>query len=168
MQTGTINLFYQKFHSLDDDELKMIARSNLKYILEARFAAVMILKERNVSSQYITDIEMEASKFEEDARHKFRIQKIEEKKILTFLQGLTKKRKFEFTLNNGNELQITKISDKYFQIRIEHFRSIFAPVVILKVGENNIKYWPFFYYLPFLLTLIVSFLMIGYSYSQDG
>lgn len=56
---STNNFFYKKYQTLSNNELEKIAQSNIKYVLEARLAAISILKERNYDSTFIEKIENE-------------------------------------------------------------------------------------------------------------
>jgi len=47
------NYFTEKYQTLSNNELEKIAQSNIKYVLEARLAAISILKERNYDSTFI-------------------------------------------------------------------------------------------------------------------
>ena len=168
MNTEKTDIIYQNFQFFDDDKLNEIAKNNIKYTLESRLSAVKILKERNVNSKYISEVEQEFSDVQKINENKARSQKIEDKKILNFLKITNGNRMYEFKLERGNYLQITKITNKYFQIRIEGFRTIFSPVVIAKIDQNNIIYFPFFYCLPLFFTVIVTILLVVYSYYDDG
>lgn len=169
MQSKTYNIFYHKFKSLNDDELIIVAKSNIKYTLDARNAAITILKERNVKSQHIQDVENELSNFRDYQLNLINSKKIEDKKIVQFLVTNLPKGTIEMPLNNENGLQVKKISDRYYQIRIEHYGSVNTPVVILKVDDHkNITYFPFFYSFPFHLFLILSIISIGYFYYVDN
>ena len=169
MQRETQNIFYQKFQSLNNDELIIIAKNNIKYILEARFAAITILKERNVKSQHIQDVENDFFNLQKQNINLHIAKNIEDEKILNYLKTNLNKSLIELPLDNYRCLQIRKISNVYFQIRIEHSRSIFSPVVILKIeNTKKIKYYPFFYTLPFLLFIVMLIFALGYFYYSEN
>jgi hypothetical protein len=158
--------FQQKFESKSNTELEEIAHNNVKYVLEARIAAITIMKTRNFFSVDIENVEKEL----ENHKNLIKIEKIykqnENENVLEVLNSITKTSK-KYKLKNGNELQIRRFSKYKFQIKIEYFRSYLAPVVICSINNSQeIKFYPFINLETFITISIFIFAFLGYYYYQ--
>jgi hypothetical protein len=158
--------FHQKFESKSNTELEEIAHNNVKYVLEARIAAITIMKTRNFFSVDIENVEKEL----ENHKNLIKIEKIykqnENENVLEVLNSITKTSK-KYKLKNGNELQIRRFSKYKFQIKIEYFRSYLAPVVICSINNSQeIKFYPFINLETFITISIFIFAFLGYYYYQ--
>lgn len=158
--------FQQKFESKSNTELEEIAHNNVKYVLEARIAAITIMKTRNFFSVDIENVEKEL----ENHKNLIKIEKIykqnENENVLEVLNSITKTSK-KYKLKNGNELQIRRFSKYKFQIKIEYFRSYLAPVVICSINNSQeIKFYPFINLETFIAISIFIFAFLGYYYYQ--
>lgn len=161
-----IYFFQQKFESKSNIELEEIAHNNVKYVLEARIAAITIMKTRNFFSVEIENVEKEL----ENHKNLIKIEKIykqnENENVLEVLNSITKTSK-KYKLKNGNELQIRRFSKYKFQIKIEYFRSYLAPVVICSINNSQeIKFYPFINLETFITISIFIFAFLGYYYYQ--
>lgn len=141
------NRFIEKFESKSDKELEHIAFNSKIFVFDARYAAILILKKRGNNSQAIKKIEKEyENRIQEETRKKEN--NIETKKqIIKHLKNIPIKEKKITPLKNGNKLEIKRLSNNNFEVRIEdNFRSALAPVIICKIITNsNYILFPFFY-----------------------
>lgn len=158
--------FQQKFESKSNTELEEIAHNNVKYVLEARIAAITIMKTRKFFSVDIENVEKDL----ENHKNLIKIEKIykqnENENVLEVLNSITKTSK-KYKLKNGNELQIRRFSKYKFQIKIEYFRSYLAPVVICSINNSQeIKFYPFINLETFITISIFIFAFLGYYYYQ--
>jgi len=158
------DFFQQNFESKSNVELEEIAKNNKKYVLDARIAAISIMKNRNLDSFNIDVIEKELQNEKNQIQQKSINKQIENEKIVRVLNTISKNAK-KYQLKNGNELQIKRFTKNKFQIRIEHSRSFMSPVVICSINElREIKYYPFIYIKSIVVTLILFFAVLVYSY----
>ncbi len=90
-----VDFFKEKFASKTNEALEAIAKNNVKYVLEARFAAVSIMRNREFSSPIIEAVEKENQFIKE-------LEDDENQKIIQKLAAIKKIAKYP--LYNGNEL----------------------------------------------------------------
>ena len=160
------DFFQQNFESKSNVELEEIAKNNKKYVLDARIAAISIMKNRNLDSFNIDVIEKELQNEKNQIQQKSINKQIENEKIVRVLNTISKNAK-KYQLKNGNELQIKRFTKNKFQIRIEHSRSFMSPVVICSINKlREIKYYPFIYIKSIVVTLILFFAVLVYSYYE--
>lgn len=154
--------FKVKYLSKSDSELNKIAASKDGYVLEARFAAIQILSERGISSEYEKSIFTEIEKLNQNTQETEVNKEKLTKKIAKNLNTLPVGKKRVWHLQNGNELQIRRLNDSRYQIRIEdHYRSIMAPVMICICKEDSdLKTYPFFHLMPILIGLFTAALFV--------
>ena len=161
-----IDFFEQKFESKSNAELEEIVRNNIKYVLVARIAAITIMKNRNLDSIYISVVEKELHNEEDKIQQKSINKELENENIIQVLNNISRKTK-RYELKNGNELQIKRLTKNKFQIRIDHSKSYMSPVVICSINEvKEIKYYPFIYIKSIVISLIISFTILGYFYYE--
>lgn len=147
------NHFQKKFDSKSNLELEQIALNDKMYVFEARCAAIQILKNRNVDSESIELVENEIKVKTQDLIKKNQKELIDTSKIIFVLRKIPVGKTLIMKLENRNELQIKRINDIKFQVRIEDFyRSFFAPVLICKIiDDSNFKCYPF----PYLKSILI-------------
>ena len=164
-----IDFFKLKFESKSNEELEEIAKNNLKYVFEARTAAMNILKARNVSSQLIIDIEKELISLQNHKNFILKDEFLINEKILTELEKISINKNKKYKLDNGNVLQIRRFNKQLFQISIEHSRSYISPVVICIIDkERQCKYFPFLNMGSILICIVIGLSIIGFSYFQNN
>lgn len=164
---STNNFFYKKYQTLSNNELEKIAQSNIKYVLEARLAAISILKERNYDSTFIEKIENELDIIENNKLQQLNEKNKQNEAIISTLESIQHRKTARYKLNNGNELQVKRLKTNKYQIRIEHYMDIVSPVVICTIDENKqINYSPFFHTNSILLSLLISFILLGYIWYE--
>ena len=159
------DFFRQKFESKSNIELEEIVKNNIKFILEARIAAITILKERNYESAYLKmledDLQTEKSRIQLESKN---LQN-ENKNIIRILETISIKDSKKYKLNNWQELCIKRLNKKKYEIRIDHSKSFFSPIIICDIKNGNqIKYFPFFNINSTSILFITSILVLGYSY----
>ena len=141
------NRFLEKLESKSDKELEHIANNSKTFEFDARYAAILILKKRGFNSLTIENIEKEYdNRIQEETSKKEN--NIETKKqIINHLKNIPIKGNQKSLLKNGNILQIKRLSEQNFEVRIEdNFRSVLAPVIICKIiTSSNYLLYPFFY-----------------------
>lgn len=141
------NRFLEKLESKSDKELEHIANNSKTFVFDARYAAILILKKRGFNSLTIENIEKEYdNRIQEETSKKEN--NIETKKqIINHLKNIPIKGNQKSLLKNGNILQIKRLSEQNFEVRIEdNFRSVLAPVIICKIiTSSNYLLYPFFY-----------------------
>jgi hypothetical protein len=141
------NRFLEKFESKSDKELEHIANNSKTFVFDARYAAILILKKRGFNSLTIEKIEKEYdNRIKEETSKKEN--NIETKKqIINHLKNIPIKGNQKSLLKNGNTLQIKRLNEQNFEVRIEdNFRSALAPVIICKIiSSSNYLFYPFFY-----------------------
>ena len=140
------NRFLNKFQSKNNSELERIAENSKDYVLEARQAAAQLLKQRDSQSTSIGTVEKEV----ENRQKSRELTKAEiesrTKSIIWKLKSISHGQTRKYRLRNGNELQIKRLNELRFQIRIEAYRSMLAPVMILDItGDKTFRTFPFFY-----------------------
>ncbi|PJR04940.1 hypothetical protein CDL10_10590 [Avrilella dinanensis] len=166
---STNNFFYKKYQTLSNNELEKIAQNNIKYVSEARLAAISILKERNYDSHINKKIENELDIIENNKLQQLKEKNKQNETIISTLESIQHRKTARYKLSNGNELQVKRLKTNKYQIRIEHYMSIISPVVICKINENNqINYFPFFHTNSILFSLIISFILLGYIWYELG
>lgn len=78
----------------------------------------------------------------------------------------------KYRLENGNELQVKRINEDTFQVRIEdNYRSSLAPVIICKIKDASTYFcYPFFYLKSILIygVGITVFTVILFSLGYIG
>ncbi|WP_258099833.1 hypothetical protein [Marinoscillum pacificum] len=78
--------------------------------------------------------------------------KTQSQKIIKSLSKIKKGSTQKYPLSNGNRLEIYRINEFYFQVRIEALRSKLAPVLICKIiDRTKFKTFPFIYLKGFLV-----------------
>ena len=146
------NRFLEKFQSKTNVELERIAQDPGAYVFVARHAASIILKNRNSDSPVISAVEKEAHDQKEYQRSKSIELAIETQDIIKRLKGIPKKTTKKYRLTNGNELQVRRMNEFNFEVRIETSRSFLAPVMICKVfDDSTFTTFPFIYMKSFLI-----------------
>ncbi|MBL4739306.1 MAG: hypothetical protein JKY39_05395 [Pelagibacteraceae bacterium] len=68
-------------------------------------------------------------------------------KLIKTLQKTGISNTIKFSLKNGNKLQIKRLNNRLYRVRIEdNFRSDLTPVMLIHIDKNRgIKTFPFFY-----------------------
>ena len=148
----SVNLFLEKYHSKPNSQLEQITRDSKTYVLDARKAASIILKNRNSNSQAINAVENEIQEHNEQLKNIALRETYESNVIIKKLREIPKNITKRYELKNGNELEIRRINEFIFEVRIEAFRSSLAPVMICKIiDESTFKTFPFIYIKGFLI-----------------
>ncbi|MEM9856140.1 MAG: hypothetical protein AAF843_02215 [Bacteroidota bacterium] len=140
------NRFLNKFQSKNSNELERIAKNSNDYVIEARQAAAQLLKQRDSESKTIDTVEQEV----ENQRKSRELTKAQiesrTENIIKRLKSISLKETRKYSLRNGNELQIKRLKESRFQVRIEAYRSMLTPVMILDItSDKTFKTFPFFY-----------------------
>lgn len=158
------NRFIKKFESRSDAELESIALGSKTYTLEARIAAMELLKGRNVSSECIDILEEEVKKKALRNRKNATID-FNSRELIRKLRILPMRKTANYGLKNGNILKVKKLRDDLFQVRIEdHYRSFLGPVLICRIlNDTEFRTYPFLYLKSLLVfgfggSLVILFL----------
>lgn len=164
----TDNHFIEKFKSKSDTELEMIAVNSKSFVFDARYAAITLLKDRNYDSDIINQVEKEYKNLVKAQESKTKDLKSQDQRLIRGIRQIPIKKTGKYGLKNGNELQVKRLNEDYFQVRIEdHFISEFAPVIICKINDDSTYFcYPFLYLKSTLkfgfggtaLIIILSFL----------
>ena len=151
------NIFLDKFQSKTDKELQRIVEDLEKiYEFEVRQAAAEILKNRNIHSDEIKAIEKEELRYIKAIQNEEEKQKNSTQILIQNLLNIPIKTTIKSPLKDNKELEVWRISEKLFQTKIEHSRSMIAPVVICKIINNNSYLaFPFFNIKGFLTASIL-------------
>tara|TARA_Y100000114_G_scaffold154224_1_gene175806 strand:- start:600 stop:1226 length:627 start_codon:yes stop_codon:yes gene_type:complete len=170
----TDNHFIEKFKSKSDTELERIALNSESFVFTARYAAITLLKERNCDSDIIKQVEKEYQNIVKAERKNLEDLKEQDQRLIRRIRQIPIKGMGKYGLKNGNELQVKRLNQNYFQVRIEdHFRSELAPVMICRVKDDSTySCYPFLYLKSILifgfgvtaLTMILAFL--GYMENE--
>ena len=164
----TVDYFLQKFKSKSDLELYEITHNNIKYIIEARIAALKILKNRKLNCQQSQNIIDKLQELEKILNFQIQTNQNISDETNKKLRKIEINKSLKIKLENKNELQIERLSNKIFQIRIEHYKSALAPVVICFLNDNGEKdFFPFFYLKSILFSVILAFILVLYSYFTE-
>ena len=161
----SVDFFIKKFKDKNYRELNEIVNNCNKYVIEARIAALRLMKNSSYESINSINIEDEFHLLENDLNiqlnNKLRI----EREIAQKLWNIKVNKTLKIKLPTKNELQIKRLSKNFFQIRIEHYKSWFSPVAICFLNEKGEKdYLPFFYLNSILFSVIISLSIILYFY----
>lgn len=164
----TENPFIEKFKSNSDKELERIAMNSESFVFDARYTAITLLKDRKNDSQIIDQVEKEYENRVKAERKKTENLKEQDQRLIRRIRQISIKGTGKYGLKNGNELQVKRLNEDYFQVRIEdNFRSELAPVMICKIKDGSTYFcYPFLYLKSILifgfggtaLTIILSFL----------
>ncbi|MCR9154807.1 MAG: hypothetical protein NXI09_11905 [Bacteroidetes bacterium] len=164
----TDNHFIEKFKSKSDTELEMIAVNSKSFVFDARYAAITLLKDRNYDSDIINQVEKEYKNLVKAQESKTKDLKSQDQRLIRGIRQIPIKKTGKYGLKSGNELQVKRLNEDYFQVRIEdHFISEFAPVIICKINDDSTYFcYPFLYLKSTLkfgfggtaLIIILSFL----------
>lgn len=133
------------------------------YVIEAKFAAIQVLKTRGINLEIENEIQIEFARLNNQTRTIEADEQILEAKIIKNLKLIPIGKKKRWLLQNGNELRIKRLNEYRYQIRIEgYFRSSMAPVIICEYKNNHIlKTYPFFYFEPILIALLIATLLVA-------
>ena len=164
----TENPFIEKFKSKSDKELERIAMNSQSFVFDARYTAITLLKDRKNDSQIIDQVEKEYENRVKAERKKTENLKEQDQRLIRRIRQISIKGTGKYGLKKGNERQVTRLNEDYFQVRIEdNFRSELAPVMICKIKDGSTYFcYPFLYLKSILifgfggtaLTIILSFL----------
>jgi len=171
------NRFLSKFQTKTNSELERIAQNSNDYVIEARQAAAQLLKQREFESAVINEVEQEVEN-QRKSRELTEAQiEVRTENIISRLKKISLKETKKYQLENGNELQIKRINEVRFQVRIEAYRSILAPVMILDIITNKtFRTFPFFYIkslliygigLPILCTMLTKLNFLDWTLWQS-
>lgn len=159
------NQFLEKFQTKTDSELERIAQDSKAYVFDARQAASIILKNRKSDSPVIADFDREVEVLSENKK-KGKLDSAQiTNNIIQNLKQIPIKLTAKYRLKNGNELQVRRINESKFEVRIESPKSALVPVTICKIIDHStFKTYPFIYLKGFLIlgvggsivTLILS------------
>lgn len=166
----TDNRFLEKFKSKSDTELEMIAMNSTLFVFDARYAAITLLKERKFDSTIINQVEKEYESLVKAERKNTEDLKIQDERLIRRIRQIPVKGTGKYGLKNGNELQVKRFKEDYYQVRIEdHFRSELAPVIICKIKDDSTYFcYPFLYLKSILIfgfggtALIAIMAFLGY------
>lgn len=166
----TKNPFIEKFKSKSDTELEKVAMDSKSFVFDARYAAITLLKDRNYDSVIINQIEKEYENLVKANQTKTEDLKEQDQRLISRIRQIPIKEKGKYGLKNGNELQVKRLNEDYFQVRIEdHFRSELAPVIICKIKDDSTYFcYPFLYLKSTLIfgfggtALVVILSFLGY------
>lgn len=163
-----VDSFKEKFQSKTNNELEEIVKNNVKYVIESRIAALSLMKDRGYQSKLIKNVDLELEALEKIKKLEIENKKLKDEKITKELKNVKINTTKKIQLENGNQLEIERLSDKIFQIRIEHYKSSLSPVVICVINQKGYnKYYPFFYLDTVLSTSIMSLCLFIYLYVQN-
>lgn len=75
------------------------------------------------------------------------------KNLIEQIRKVSTKETEEFKLKNGNRLQVKRLNDDSFRVRIEdNYKSSLSPVMICKIKDDSTYYsYPFLYMKPILI-----------------
>ncbi|GMQ26572.1 hypothetical protein Aoki45_32550 [Algoriphagus sp. oki45] len=163
----TDNHFIEKFKSKSDRELERVAMDSKSFVFDARYAAITLLKDRNYDSDIINQVEKEYENLVKAQQKTTEDLKEQDQRLIRRIRQIPIKKTGKYGLKNGNELQVRRLNQDYFQIRIEAFRSELAPVMICRVKDDSTySCYPFLYLKSILifgfggtaLTVILAYL----------
>lgn len=163
----TENPFIAKFKSKSDTELERVAMDSKSFVFDARYAAITLLKDRNYNSNIIDQVEKEYENLVKVQQKKTEELKVTDQRLIRRIRQIPIKGTGKYGLKNGNELQVKRLNQDFFQVRIEASRSELAPVMICKVKDvSTYSCYPFLYLKSILiyglggtaLTMILAFL----------
>lgn len=166
----TDNQFIKKFKSKSDVELERIAMNSKSFVLDARYAAITLLKKRNYDSTKIIQVEKEYESLIKTERKNTEDIKVQEERLIKRILQIPIKETVKYGLENGNELQVKRFNKGAFQVRIEdNYRSGLAPVMICKIKDDSTYLtFPFLYLKAILIygiggtALIIILAVLGY------
>jgi hypothetical protein len=167
----TENRFIEKFKFKSDSELEGIAMDTKSFVFDARFAAITILKNRNYNSTIIEQVEKESKELEKTKRLKVEDLKEQDQILIRRIRQIPIKGTVKYGLENGNELQVKRLNEDIFQVRIEvSYRSKLAPVLICQIKDDSTYFcYPFLYLKSILIfglggtVLTVILILLGYA-----
>lgn len=152
----TENTFIEKFRSKSDSELEQIAMNSTSFVLEARLAAVTILKDRGYDSPLIKkaerEVEREVESLENEELQKTKEAEAQEERFIRRILQVPIKEAKKYRLKNGNVLLVKRINQNTFQVRIQNnYRADLMPVLICKLRDDKTFFrFPFLYLKPIL------------------
>lgn len=162
------NEFIEKFKFKSDEDLLEIAIDAKSFVFEARHAAVTLLKSRNHATSIIDKVEQEGKELRKIEAYKTEKLKQQNQYLIRHIREIQIGGTGKYRLENGNELQVKRLNENSFQVRIEdNYRSVLAGVMICKIkGESSYTCFPFLYLKSVLiygiggiaLAIILSFL----------
>jgi len=152
------NPFFEKYSTKSNSELHSIVSSKSAYRLEARIAAIHVLKSRNEKSDFEESTIREFTLQEKDIQKGIIAEKKQLEKTISELKLIPIGTVHIWILPTWQELKVKRLSEKRFRVRIEDSRTwLFAPAMICEI-ENDLKLktYPFFYFPPILIALAFS------------
>ncbi|MDQ8004218.1 MAG: hypothetical protein REI64_05415 [Pedobacter sp.] len=164
------NQFIEKFKFKSDEDLLEIAINSKSFVFEARHAAVTLLKSRNHATTIINKVEQEGKELKRIKAYKTEKLKQQKQYLIRRIREIPIRGTGKYRLENGNELQVKRLNEDSFQVRIEdNYRSVFAAVLICKIkGESSYTCFPFLYLKSILIygiggiALAIIFSFFGY------
>jgi hypothetical protein len=170
----TENPFIEKFKSKSDKELERIAINSESFVFDARHAAITLLRDRNNDSHIIDQVEKEYGNRKKAERKKTENLKEQDQQLISRIRKIPIKATGKYGLKNGNQLQVKRLNEYYFQVRIEdNYRSELAPVMICKIKDDSTYFcFPFLNLKSILIfgfggtVLIVILSFFGYVESE--
>lgn len=168
------NRFIEKFRTKSASELEGIAMNSKLFVLEARHAAVILLKDRNSHATIIEQVEREGESLEK-AKHKIIVdKKKQDQNLIKRIRHIPINGTRTYGLENGNELQVKRLSEDRFQVRIESTYNIeLAPVMICKIKDESTYFcYPFLYVKSILIygfggtVLTIILCLLGYLQAE--
>ena len=141
------NPFIKKLESKSNLELENIAKNSKSFVFDARYAAIKLLKNRNFHSTVIKAVQEEGESLTKEKATLNQNIKQQNIELIKHLSQIPIKETKKYKLKNGNQLQVKRLNQDNFQIRIEDFfRSALAPVIIFKIKNNSTYFcYPFLY-----------------------
>ena len=157
------NIYIKKYTTRSNSELQKIVDSTSGYVIEAKFAAVQVLKTRGINLEIEKAIQIEFERLNNKKQTIEADKQIVVAKIIKNLELIPIGKKKKWLLENGNELRIKRLNEYRFHIRIEgYFRSSMAPVIMCEYKNNStLKTYPFFYLEPILIALLIAALFVA-------
>ena len=164
------NEFIEKFKFKSDEDLLEIAIDSKSFVFEARYAAATLLKSRNYVTAIIDKVEQEGKELERIEAYKVEKLKQQKQYLIRRIREIPIRGTGKYRLENGNELQVRRLNEDSFQIRIEdNYRSVLAAVMICKIkDESTYTCFPFLYLKSILIfgiggiALAIIFAFLGY------
>ena len=139
------------------------------FVFDARYAAITLLKARNYESPIIDQVDLEYKNLTKVKQKNKEDIKEQDKRLIRRIRQIGIKSVIKYRLKNGNELQVKRLTEDYFQVRIEAYRSEMAPVIICKVKDASTYFcYPFLYLKSILIfgiggTMLMTILaVLGY------
>lgn len=160
--TMDISHFQKTYQNLSDNELIEIVSSKARYVIDARMAAIHVLKERNIQLPEENSIEKEYNHALENEKKELLNEKLVHTNLINRLSNIPPGQKAAIAQSRWGWVEVKRLTNTKFKIRqADYWQGWMAPVLILIVKpKSKLITYPLFNFRSLLLSVIISILFL--------